>query len=385
MADNTKKQFLQGNIIAANAARAAGATHFFGYPITPSTEIFETWVKLVGDPSQPQKSPVTNENLSYLQCEDEMASGFALIGACMAGKKAFTATAGPGNILMQDAFAAAEALRVPTVALIMQRGGLSTSTVIYSQEEVTLTCLGGNGEGFRIVYSPSGLQELYDYTIKAFNSAWKYRYPAFVLADGYQAKMEGEIEMHDMPKDEYITPEPILLGSKRKQGISTNLRNCYDQEEEINDIIEEYRKDFAEITTEIAESESYKTDDAEILIIAHGIVATAAKAAIDMLRDSNIKAGLWRPITLRPLDTSSLLSVVKGKKTILFTESALGQLTRLINDEFGHSNTFCLDDEKNGENDRNDKNSSTKIQTLYKPAIGIAPKEIFDYLYKNEH
>lgn len=369
MADNTRKQFLQGNIIAANAARAAGATHYFGYPITPSTEIFETWVKLVGDPSMPQKSPVTNENLSYLQCEDEMSSGFAMIGACMAGKKAFTATAGPGNILMQDAFAAAEAIRVPTVALIMQRGGLSTSTVIYSQEEVTLTCFGGNGEGFRIVYSPSDLQELYDYTIKAFNSAWKYSYPTFVLADGYQAKMEGEVIMHDMPKDEYVTPEPILLGSKRKRGISTNLRNCYDQEEEINDIIEEYRKDFAKITPKVAESESYKTDDAEILIIAHGIVATAAKAAIDMLRDANTKAGLWRPITLRPLDTKSLLSVVKGKKTILLTESALGQLARLVNDEFVHSNTFCAE-------------GKTQIKTLYKPAIGITPKDIFDYLVK---
>jgi len=369
MTNNTNEQFLQGNVIAANAARAAGATHFFGYPITPSTEIFETWVKLVGNPSNPQKSPVTKEALHYLQCEDEMASGFAMIGACMAGKKAFTATAGPGNILMQDAFAAAEALRIPTVALIMQRGGLSTSTVIYSQEEVTLTCLGGNGEGFRIVYSPSGLQELYDYTIKSFNTAWKYRYPTFILADGYQAKMEGAVKMHKMPRNKYIPPKPVLLGPKRKKGISTNLRNCYDQEEEINDIIENYRKDFAKIAPKVAESESYQTDDAEILIIAHGIVATAAKAAVEMLRDSKKKVGLWRPITLRPLDVKGLLSAAKGKKMILFAESALGQLARLVNDEFGHSGISS-------------PGGKSTIQTLYRPAIGITPMEIFDYLIK---
>ena len=157
------KEFMQGNAVIAHAARAAGATSFYGYPITPSTEVFETWVQLCGNPHKPALSPVTKERLSYLQCEDEMASGFALIGACLAGKKVFTATAGPGNILMQDAFSAAEALRIPTVAVIMQRGGLSTSTVIYSQEEVTLTCFGGNGEGFRVVYSPSSLQDLYTY------------------------------------------------------------------------------------------------------------------------------------------------------------------------------------------------------------------------------
>ena len=106
-----------------------------------------------------------------------MSAGFAMIGAILVGKKAFTATAGPGNILAQDAFAMAENMRLPTVAFIMQRGGPSTGTVIYSQQELNLTCFGGNGEGLRIVYSASGIQDLYDYTIKSFNAAWKYRFP----------------------------------------------------------------------------------------------------------------------------------------------------------------------------------------------------------------
>ncbi len=369
----SKRAFLQGNEIAARAALAAGATHFFGYPITPSSEIFETWVKLVGNPDKPNKSPVNKEVLQYLQCEDEMASGFAMIGACMAGKKAFTATAGPGNILMQDAFAAAEALRIPTVALIVQRGGLSTSTVIYSQEEVTLTALGGNGEGFRIVYSPSNLQEFYDFTIEAFNSAWKYRFPTFVLADGYQGKMQGEIDLHPMNKDEEIKPKPILLkGQGTKKWKPINLRNCYDQEEEIYEIIEDYQKDYEKFSPEIAQSKSYNTNGADILIIAHGIVSTAARVAVDMLREEGIKAGLWGPKTLRPLDKEALLKAVKGPDRIVYVESALGQMTRLVNDTLVQSG-FKF------------REGDPKIDNLFKPALGITPDEIYKFIKKDAH
>ncbi len=369
---------MQGNVAAAIAAKTAGATHFFGYPITPSTEIFEKWVELAGDPAKPNTSPVTKEPLQYLQCEDEMASGFAIIGACMAGKKAFTATAGPGNILMQDAFAMAEAQRIPTVAIIQQRGGLSTSTVIYSQEEVTLTCFGGNGEGFRIVYSPSSIQELYDYTIKAFDSAWKYRFPTFVLGDGYQGKMEAEVSLRPLNKRKYVPPEPILLSPQREQGKATNLRNCFDQEEEINEIIENYRKEYDELSPEIAESELYLARDAQTLIIAHGIVAASCKVAIDQLRRKGHKIGMFRPITLRPLGGEALLKAITNKREIIFIESALGQLTRLVLDEiglrlFGHS-------DRSNQNVRNFFGKNTITRTMFRPAIGITPEVIINFV-----
>jgi 2-oxoglutarate ferredoxin oxidoreductase subunit alpha len=146
------KELLTGNEVLTRGAIAAGAKLMTGYPITPTTEIMEHWAEAASQ----------DKSLKMLQTEDEMSAGFALIGANLAGTKAFTASAGPGNVLMQDAFSMAEALRIPTVAFIMQRGGPSTGTVIYSQQEVNLTCLGGNGEGLRIVYSTSGLQDLYD-------------------------------------------------------------------------------------------------------------------------------------------------------------------------------------------------------------------------------
>lgn len=333
------KQFLMGNQILAKAAQDAGARIMFAYPITPASEILETWVKIS-----------ENSQLKYLQTEDEMAAGFGMIGACLAGIPAFTATAGPGNVLMQDAFSMAEALRVPTVAYIMQRGGLSTSTVIYSQEEVTLTCFGGNGEGFRIVYSPASLKELYDYGQKAFRMAWQYRFPTFVLADGYQGKMKGEIEMSNakvqMSNDKY---EPIL-----KKGV--NLRNCYDLEEEIGEVVLNYADDYAKLRPEVEEHEEYQTKNAEILLVAHGIVSGACKAAVDELRKEGFKVGLFRPITLRPFPLRAATKILPKAEQIITVESALGQLARLFKDELYWINVPLIE--------------------INKPAVGFTPEEI---------
>lgn len=330
-----------GNHVLAQAARDAGVKLMFGYPITPASEILEQWVQF----------SLKSKNLSYLQAEDEMAAGFGMIGACLAGKPAFTATAGPGNVLMQDAFSMAEALRIPTVAMIIQRGGLSTSTVIYSQEEVRLTCFGGNGEGFRVVYSTANLQELYDYTFKAFKTAWQYRWPTFLLADGYQGKMLGEVKTGGNQK---VKAEPIL-----KEGV--NLRNCYNLEEEIGEIINDYRKEYQQVRSEIEEFENYQTEGAEIILIAHGIVSAAAKAAIDMLRKEKIAVGLFRPITLRPFPAKAAIKTLQPIEKIVVIESAENQLANLLKDEV-----------------------LLKIPLIeyYKPAVGFTPAEIYEEIAK---
>ncbi len=327
-----------GNQVLARAASDAGAKMMFGYPITPASEILETWIKIAGE----------NEQLRYLQTEDEMAAGFATIGACLAGVPAFTATSGPGNVLMQDAFSMAEALRVPTVAMIMQRGGLSTSTVIYSQEEVRLTCFGGNGEGFRIVYSTSNLQELYDYTLKAFQSAWQYRFPTFILADGYQGKMKGEVEFKGEGLE--IEAQPIL-----KPGV--NLRNCYNLEEEIGEIISQYSDEYQRVREKIEEFEEYQLEGAKTIIIAHGIVAAAVKSAVDRLRKEGQSVGLFRPITLRPFPVKGAKKVLEKAEKIIVIESALGQLSELFKTEFYWINVPLVE--------------------INKPAVGFTPEEIY--------
>lgn len=354
------KKLLIGNEVLANAALAAGAEMFFGYPITPTSEVLQTWAKLVGDPKNPNRSPVTENPLQVLQCEDEMASGFALMGATMAGKKAFTVTSGPGNTLMQDAFSSAEALRIPITAFIGQRGGLSTSTVIYSQEEVTLTCFGGNGEGYRIVYSTAGLQEMYDYAIKSFSTAWKYKFPTFLLYDGYQAKMKTSVDLYEPNTDEFVQSHPLLLNPEKKEAV--NLRNCYNMEEEINEVILQYQKDFNALVEEVSEYEEGELEDAETVIMSHGVVSLAVKTAVRALREEGVKVGFFRPITLRPLPISRLREVSKNAKKILVVESAMGQFSRLIKNEIYD---IC-----------------TPIVEMFRPAIGITPEEIVEFVKK---
>ncbi len=349
----TKKAFITGNEAVAWAALAAGADSMFGYPITPQNEVMHYWTRI-----SPQYSR------SFLQTEDEISAGFTVCGAVQSGKKSFTATAGPGNVLMQEPFGMAEAMRLPLVAIIQQRGGPSSGTVIYSQQEVTLTAYGGNGEGHRIVYSTSTHQEIYDYTIKAFNTAWKYRFPVFVLGDGYQAKMREPLEMYD-PEDkgiEMITPYP-LIGLGGKIGVDrepAHFCNIYSMEEELYDVVMQFEQDYEAMSRDVIEYREFFCEDADIIILAHGVVSRAAEDAVLILRDMGIKAGFFRPITLRPFPGQQLrdmLSQVKPQK-ILVAESAMGQFAKLVKNEIY------------GEN--------IPLETLFKPGMGIIDHDIVE-------
>jgi 2-oxoglutarate ferredoxin oxidoreductase subunit alpha len=345
------KLFMTGNEVIAYAAVAAGAEFMYGYPITPQNEIMHTWCKL-----QPKTGA------GFLQTEDEISAGFSTLGGILAGKKAFTATAGPGNVIMQEAMSMAEMMRIPFVCAVMQRGGPSTATVIYAQQETTLTCFGGNGEGFRIVYSTAGHQELYDYTIKAFNTAWKYKFPTFLLADGYQGKMREPMVAYDpasrgieMIPAEATLRAPGVIGVDRE---AAHLRNTYNLEEELMETLDSYKAEFDKITPEIAEYKEYYADDADVLIIAHGIVARSAMTAIDALRSKGIKAGLYRPVTIRPLAVDPLRNAVARAKHVLFTESADGQLARMILEKI-----YGL---------------TTPYSTLFKMGVGVTGDDIIN-------
>lgn len=351
MLSEPKKAFITGNEAAAWGALVSGADMMFGYPITPQNEIMHYWTRLA-----PQY------DRGFLQTEDELSAGFTMCGSVQSGKKAFTATAGPGNVLMQEPFAMAEAMRLPSLAIIQQRGGPSSGTVIYSQQEVTLTTFGGNGEGFRIVYSTAGHQEIFDYVIKGFNTAWKYRFPVFVLGDGYQAKMREPLEMYS-PEDrgiEMIKPYP-LIGAGGKIGIDrepSHLNNIYSLEEELYEKILEHSAAFAAIAPEIIEFEEKNCEDADIIITTHGVVSRAADDAVKALRAQGIKAGYFRPITLRPFPSAALRQAIarNNPKKMLIAESAYGQLERLVKQEiFGET---------------------IEIETLFMPAVGIIDQDI---------
>lgn len=350
-----KKAFMTGNETITWACLAAGAEIMFGYPITPQNEVMHYWTRLA-----PKYDKI------FLQTEDELSAGFTSCGAVQAGKKAFTATAGPGNVLMQEPFGMAEAMRLPLLAVIQQRGGPSSGTVIYSQQEVTLTTFGGNGEGHRIVYSTATHQEIYDYVIKGFNVAWKYRFPTFILGDGYQAKMREPLEMYD-PEDrgiEMIKPYPLIgqagkIGEEREP---QHLCNIYSMEEELYDVVMKVSAEYESITPELIEYDAKYCEDADIIVLSHGVVSRAAEDAVKILRAQGIKAGYFRPITLRPFPQQQLREVIiqSGAKKMLIAESAYGQLERLTKQEI--------------------YGQTIEIEHLYKPGVGIIDYDIISHV-----
>jgi len=340
-----KKEFLMGNEIIVQAAVRAGAQVLCGYPITPTTDILHYWLEVVD-----RNPKIFSRDNSFLQTEDEMAAGFAALGAILMGKVAFTATAGPGNVLMQDAFSMAENLRLPIVAVIGQRGGPSTGTVIYSQQELNLTCFGGNGEGLRIVYSPATLDELYKAVGKAFEVAWKYRFPTFVLTDGYLCKAKGT-----------FSPSPIKRVSGKayfKPTSVLNLRNCYDQEEELGELVSKNMAEFQKIAPEIAKFEEADFGEADVLVLAHGSVGEVAKLAVSAAQSEGRRVNFWRPITLNPFPQQALEKAALKTEKILVVESSAGQFSKLIK--------------------QNLYNFPKPIFEFLKPAVGFDEEEILE-------
>ncbi|MBS3886422.1 MAG: ferredoxin oxidoreductase [Dethiobacter sp.] len=349
-----KRVFMTGNEAVAWAAVAAGAEIMNGYPITPQNEIMHYWTRL---------APKFNKK--FLQTEDELSAGFTTIGSVLGGKKAFSATAGPGTTLFQEPLSMAEMMRIPMVLVVQQRGGPSTATVIYSQQEVNMVTFGGNGEGWRIVYSTSSHQELYDYTIKAFDMAWKYRFPAIILGDGYQAKMRESLLMYN-PEErgiELVQPEafvgkPGLPGRDRP---ASHLRNAFSVEEELFDAAMSIQREYDQMASEIIEADQQQIEDAQLVIVAHGVVSRAAVAAMNRLRAKGLKVGYFRPITLRPFPEKQLQAVAASCNNFLLVESALGQLARLFKEALFNVPVKTF-------------------QTIYKPGVGITAEEIVEYI-----
>jgi len=318
-----RSAFMTGNEVIARAALAAGADYMFGYPITPQNEIMHHWRRLA-----PQYGR------GFMQTEDELSAGFTTIGAIISGKAAFSATAGPGTVLFQEPLSMAEMMRLPVVVAVQQRGGPSTATVIYSQQELNLTCFGGNGEGLRLVYSTSSHQELYDYTIKAFHNAWRYRFPTFILGDGYQAKMREPLQIYE-PAERGIGPIPkeSIFGSVRagEEEPLLHLRNSFSVEEELSEVLRRHLDDYARAAPELVEHEFIGEFGGELLVTAHGIVGRAARQAVQELREEGRRVNFFRPITLRPFPEEAFREALQmSGGAVLVVESAEGQLGNLV-------------------------------------------------------
>uniref|UniRef100_A0A7C4CF58 2-oxoacid:acceptor oxidoreductase subunit alpha n=1 Tax=Fervidobacterium thailandense TaxID=1008305 RepID=A0A7C4CF58_9BACT len=344
MPKSSRMVFWQGNEACAYGAIRAGCRFYAGYPITPSSEIAEVMAREL-----PKVGGV------FVQMEDEIASAAAIIGASLAGVKSMTATSGPGFSLMQEAIGYAIMTETPTVFVDVMRAGPSTGMPTKpSQGDIMQARWGTHGDHAIIALYPSTVEEVYRYTIKAFNLAEEYRTPVILLMDEVLGHMyenfylppdneieiverissreleEGEIfvPFSETEYAEHLPPTLVEMG-KAKFHVSGLVHDesgfpmavAETAERLIRRLVNKIKLHI----DKIAECEEYMLEDAESVIIAYGTVARSAKEAVNIARAEGIKVGLLRPITIWPIPVNQMRKKLANVQNVLVAEMNLGQ------------------------------------------------------------
>ena len=309
-----EKVLMKGNEAIAEAAIKAGCMHYFGYPITPQTEIAAYMAK---------KMPKIGG--TFLQAESEIAAINMVYGVSAAGYRVMTSSSSPGISLKSEGISYLAGADLPAVIINVQRGGPGLGGIQPSQSDYfQATKGGGHGDFHLLVFAPGGVQEMASLTVKAFELADKYRMPAMILADGTMGQMMEPVEF-----DFEVTPAPekpwATNGTKmqRKHNIANSLSLVPEELEKFN--FERFER-YAQIEKDEVMHEEYLTDDAEILVTAYGIASRVAKNAVDEARKKGIKVGLIRPITLWPFPKNAYAKMVGKVKHIVCVELSMGQM-----------------------------------------------------------
>ena len=311
---------MKGSEAIAEAAIRAGARFFFGYPITPQTEIPEY-----------MSARMPEVGGCFLQAESEVAAINMVYGAASTGVRVITSSSSPGVSLKQEGISYCAGAQLPCVILNVMRGGPGLGSIQASQGDYFQgTKGGGNGDYHLLTYAPASIQEAINIMMFAYEKAEKYRIPVLFLADGIIAQMMEPVEMPEMV-DFKVDPEKkpwATTGWKpgddpAKRGVINSLYiNTEDLTEHNNDLQNTYN----EIRANEKMWEAYKTDDADIVITAFGTVARIVKSAVDILRAEGHKVGLFRPITVWPFPDTELVEACKNAKAILDVEANEGQM-----------------------------------------------------------
>ena len=313
---------MKGNEAIAHAAIRCGADGYFGYPITPQSEVLETLAKL---------KPWETTGMVVLQAESEVASINMIYGGAGAGKRVFTSSSSPGIALMQEGIAYMAGAELPGVFVNVQRGGPGLGTIQPSQSDyLQATRGGGNGDYNVIVRAPNSVQEMADFMDLAFTLAFRYRNPAMILSDGVIGQMMEKVVLPEQKprrtEEEVIRECPWASTGRtrdRKPNIITSLELMPEAMEERNlHLQEKYRT----IKEREVSYETIELDDADIMIVAFGSAARIAEKAIELAREEGIKAGLFRPITLWPFPEKQIAEAAHGKRGVLVAEINAGQM-----------------------------------------------------------
>jgi 2-oxoglutarate ferredoxin oxidoreductase subunit alpha len=337
-------KLISGNEAVGHGAIAAGAKFFAGYPITPSTEIMEFMAR-----------EFSGHGGTFIQMEDEIASLGAVIGASLAGAKAFTATSGPGFSLMQEHIGFAAMAEVPCVIVDVMRGGPSTGLPTKtSRGDIMQAKYGSHGDYPSVALAPNSVMECFSLTVKAFNIAEKYRIPVLLLSDAVVGHMyekvvlprEG-IEVIDRLKPE-VPPEWYHHYEHTTTGIApmasfgegyryhvTGLTHDEsgfptDRDDEVRSLMEKFKNKEIRNVRDLTDLEEYRMEDANTAIFVYGSVSRSARQAVKILRQLGMKVGLVRPRIIWPFPKLAVEKMLDQVRYVLVPEMNVGHLRKEV-------------------------------------------------------
>ena len=323
MKEDNEILLLKGNEAIAHAAIRCGCDGYFGYPITPQSEVLETLAEL---------KPWETTGMVVLQAESEVASINMVYGGGGTGKRVMTSSSSPGVALMQEGISYMAGAEIPGLIVNVQRGGPGLGTIQPSQSDYNqATRGGGNGDYNVIVLAPNSVQEMADFVDLAFNLAFKYRNPAMILSDGVIGQMMEKVVLPPYkPRrtEEEIAKECPWAANghgllKRGPNVITSLElESAKMEVKNNHLQEKYRQ----IQENEVRYEEKFTEDADYLIVAFGSAARISEKAIELARQKGTKVGLFRPITLWPFPEKQIQALASNVKGILVVEINAGQM-----------------------------------------------------------
>ena len=332
-----EKKFMEGNEAMTAGAIAAGARFFAGYPISPSSEVAKAAAKEL-----PRHGGI------YIQMEDELSSMAALLGASLAGKKAFTATSGPGFSLMQENLGLGIMSELPCVLYNVQRSGPSTGAATKpAQGDLMQAKYGTHGDHSIIAISPSSVQDCYDLSITAFNLAEKYRTPVIFLADEVVGHLRETLTIREPEPDEIINRKApatknqadfrpydysstevapmVAVGDRdllmRTTGSTHDEKGEFCPSPENIDRVTHYLVDKIEKhVDDITITRKYQMDDADVVLISFGCSVRSSLSAIEILRKKGVKAGLLQLVTVWPMPEKEIRAALQQAKTVIVPE-----------------------------------------------------------------
>jgi 2-oxoglutarate ferredoxin oxidoreductase subunit alpha len=322
-----EKRLMKGNEVLAEAAIRCGCDGYFGYPITPQSEVMETLMA---------RQPWTETGMVVLQAESEVAAINMLYGAAGSGKKAMTSSSSPGISLMSEGISYIAGAELPCLIVNVQRGGPGLGTIQPSQADYFQAVKGGgHGDYKLIVLAPSSVQEMNDFVDLGFELAFKYRNPAMILTDGALGQMMEKVELSEFkPRwtDEEIhtkfgswatTGKP----ASRKKNIVTSL--VMDSEEmEANNL--RFQEKYRTMEEKEVRYETFQCDDAEFVLVAFGTSSRVCQKSVELARAKGLKVGLLRPITLYPFPRQIIKELARKVQGFMSVEMSAGQMVEDI-------------------------------------------------------